>query len=206
MNDQRLFAIIPATGLSLRMGVPKLLMPWNGKTMIENLIDSLNQAGIFEIIVTVRSDNQKLQKVLNGLSVIPVIPELHPGDMKASVQNGLEFIQNQFHPTEDDGWLLTPADFPMISTETVSKLVSHWKQSDADIIIPTYQNRNGHPVLFKWELAKSVFEIPENKGINWVVGNPKWNIDKIPVEDSGIVQDIDTQEDYRKFQSPDSDG
>ncbi len=184
------------------MGVPKLLLAWNGKTIIENLLDSLNQAGISEIIVTVRLDDHKLQKVLDSLSVVPVIPEHPPEDMKASVQNGLEFIQNQFHPTEDDGWLLTPADFPMISTETVSKLVSNWNQSDADIIIPTYQNRNGHPVLFKWGLAKSVFEIPENKGINWVIGNPEWNIDKIPVDDPGIVQDIDTPEDYKKFQSP----
>ncbi len=199
MSSKRVFAIIPAAGVSQRMGKPKLLLSWNGQTIVEKLVNTIKQSGVFEILVVTRPDDVDLQTILKQLPVITVIPETPPEDMKASVQRGLERIEKQFNITDQDAWMLTPADYPLVQPSTVNTILNEWKHSEADILIPVYKGQKGHPILLKWKLAKNVFNLRENEGVNSVINDEKWVQQLVSVNDSGILQDIDTPEDYQKY-------
>jgi len=62
----RAFAIVPAAGLSRRMGAPKLLLPWGSATVIEAVVARWRASPVERIVVVVRRDDQPLQERLRG--------------------------------------------------------------------------------------------------------------------------------------------
>src|SRR5687767_3395037 len=102
------FAIIPAAGTSSRMGRPKLLLPWRGRTMIEQTIAAWQAGGVSDVIVVVRPDDSALQKVVVQAGAVTVVPPIAPPEMKDSVQFALADVAVRFSPRAEDVWLLAP--------------------------------------------------------------------------------------------------
>jgi len=67
MNN--IHSIVLAAGESKRMGKPKMLLPFNGKTMIENVIGNIRKAGMVNITVVIGAEKEKLPLILKQLSV-----------------------------------------------------------------------------------------------------------------------------------------
>lgn len=202
-----LIAIIPAAGLSRRMGVPKLLLPWRGTTVIESLVSELQAAGVGRIYVVMRAADQALQTAVTARGAIPVIPEIDPPDMRSSVEAGLRAahgLQNSSVPDNtingaltSPSWLLIPADHPLISRNTVDALRSGWVPETRQILIPTYAGQRGHPTLFTGHFTREVPQIPAGSGLNRLVSQHSAAIREIPVNDPGVTLDLDTPADYQ---------
>ena len=60
LSATRSFAIVPAAGQSVRMGRPKLQLPWGETTVIETVLDAWRQSGISHLVMTVRDDDTEL--------------------------------------------------------------------------------------------------------------------------------------------------
>lgn len=67
----RAFAIVPAAGLSRRMGAPKLLLPWGSATVIEAVVARWRASPVERIVVVVRRDDQPLQDRLRRQQTEP---------------------------------------------------------------------------------------------------------------------------------------
>ena len=63
-----LFAIVPAAGLSRRMGQPKLVMDLGGKTVIERLLTTLSHPAVDETIVVIRRGDDGLARAIASLN------------------------------------------------------------------------------------------------------------------------------------------
>ena len=203
MATPNLMAIIPAAGLSRRMGQPKLLLPWRGATVISHLVEELKAAGINQIFVVVRSNDSALTAAVTDAGATAVHPETDPPDMRASVEFGLRIAYGPAQATQsaaDDllrsGWLLIPADHPIVSRGTVAALQTYWIAGRRQIIVPTFDGRRGHPTLFSSDFVREVFQIPHDCGLNWLVKHNAQFIREVPVADPGVVTDLDTKEDY----------
>ena len=90
---RRLFALIPAAGRSRRMGTSKLLLPWQGTTVIEHLIGTLTRPGIAAVVIVVRPDDHALQETVQRTHAIIIIPDHEPPEMRDSVEIGLRAIR-----------------------------------------------------------------------------------------------------------------
>lgn len=90
MSQPSLIAIIPAAGLSRRMGQPKLLLPWRGTTVIANLVGELRAAGLSQILVVVRSSDDALASAVSSTGATLIQPPNDPPDMRTSVEIGLK--------------------------------------------------------------------------------------------------------------------
>ena len=197
-----LFAIVPAAGLSRRMGQPKLVMDLAGKTVIERLLTTLSHPAIGETIVVFRQGDTDLADTLASLSVSHVNcvqPEIDPPDMRSSVEHGLEAVRRRHAPQPDDGWLLIPADHPVLDREVLDELVEAWQTTDEEILVPQHGKKNGHPAFFRWSIAARLGEIPNDKGLNWLRTAPGIRMRKLPVTSDSILIDLDTPEDYRRI-------
>lgn len=205
MANLPFLAIIPAAGLSRRMGQPKLLLPWRGSTVIANLVGELRGAGVSQILVVMRSSDLALQSAVEAAGATPVIPPADPPDMRSSVQLGLQaarwFADQQILPTDatacQNGWLLIPADHPIVSRETIDTLHRAWNPGMRQILIPTHEGQRGHPTLFSADFAPEVTTIPPDRGLNWLVRQNSQSIREVPVSDPGVLIDLDTPEDYQ---------
>lgn len=196
MTTRRLFAIVPAAGRSRRMGTHKLLLTLGTETVIQRLVRGLSSQGITKIVIVARRDDVLLKKHLADLQVDLVQPESDPPDMKSSVQYALRWIEEHYQPEEEEGWLLVPADHPVLEQSVIDELCQSWERCPADVMIPTYQNRKGHPTFFRWSLAGEIFRLSEEQGINalWQSRNIQPYLQECDVPE--ILLDLDTPEDF----------
>ena len=197
MPTPSFFAIIPAAGHSRRMGQPKLLLPWRGTTVIAHLVGELRAAGIPRVFVVLRSDDEALYSAVVAANAVPLQPPTDPPDMRSSVEYGLNIAAKDLANPTDGGWLLVPADHPIVSRTTVTALQRAWQPEVRQILIPTFDGQRGHPTLFSCDFSREVAAIPADCGLNWLVRQNANSIREVPVTDSGVLVDLDTPEDYQ---------
>jgi len=192
----QLFAVIPAAGLSKRMGEPKLLLPLGNASLILRLLNVLAAVEVNATVVVARFSDDALAAEVRKSSALLVQPQVNPPDMRASVSQALCQIEEQFAPQPDDGWLLIPADHPVLDEELLTELITAWNSSTADILLPTYQQRRGHPTFFRWQLSREIDALPDNCGLNRLVANHAENLQEVAVDNPAVLIDIDTPADY----------
>ena len=196
----RMFALIPAAGRSRRMGTSKLLLPWQGTTVIEYLIATLTRADIAAVVIVMRPDDVALQAVVQRTSAVAVIPDHEPPDMRDSVEIGLRAIRQRFAPTDEDAWLLIPADHPLLEAEVLDGLLTRWSRRDGEALLPMFQSKRGHPTLLSWSLAARVEQLPPDVGGNALLRSPATLVTEWPTDRESVLADLDTPEDYAYWQ------
>ncbi len=193
----RSFGIIPAAGLSRRMGRPKLLMPWGQGCVIDHVLQAWCESDVSKVLITVRADDELLLEQCRGHDVEVVILDPAPLDMKASVQGALEFVGEHECPCDEDVWMLAPADMPRLSTRLINHVLHAHEPASPAIVAPEAGSRKGHPVLFPWKLAGRVHQLAVSEGIREL-----WNQHAgrtIAWEDGISLDDIDTPDDYNRL-------
>lgn len=200
-RPQQMFAVVPAAGLSRRMGQSKLLLNLAGVPIIERVLRALEHPAITNRRVVVRQTDLPLQAHVARLGATLAIPQTDPPDMRASVTLALEEIQNQFSPADDDGWLLAPADRPVLDQALIDQLMGHWQSTQAKILVPRCGARRGHPTLFRWSVAKLVPQIPADRSLNWLLRELATDVTELPVESQAVLTDLDTPEDYARLKA-----
>ncbi|MBS0206319.1 MAG: nucleotidyltransferase family protein [Planctomycetes bacterium] len=198
-HSARMFAVIPAAGLSRRMGQPKLLLKLAGLSIIERLLQALDSPLITERHVVVRPGDAALQAEVMRLNASLDLPPDDPPDMRASVAFALNVIEQKYAPCDNDGWLLVPADHPVLDRRLIEILLQTWQSVQPAILVPRRGTRRGHPTLFRWSLARAVANIPVDRGLNWLLREHAADVTELPVDSDAAVTDLDTPEDYRRL-------
>lgn len=192
----RLFAVIPAAGQSRRMGRPKLLLDFGGRTVIRRLLDVLDRPDVADRIVVVRPDDELLRAEVAAAGARIVQPEVPPPEMRQSVEAALAEIRRVHDLGREDGWLLIPGDHPLVSSALLDELIAAWRRMRPGILVPVAGGRRGHPVLFSWELAVEVAALPPDCGLNRLLRERQDRVRELPVADRGALLDLDTPADY----------
>jgi molybdenum cofactor cytidylyltransferase len=181
------------------MGRPKLLLLLGSDTVIGRMLALVRRPEIGATIVVVRPDDEPLRAAVADGGAIALQPDVAPEEMRHSVEYALRYIQSQFQPGPDDGWLLAPADHPLLDAAVLNQLIAAWRESRAGIVIPTYRGKRGHPTIFPFRLATEVFDLPADAGLNRLVKAHADEIDQIDVNSPGVVSDLDTPDDYERL-------
>jgi molybdenum cofactor cytidylyltransferase len=180
--------LILAAGESRRMGQPKALLPLNGQTFVQNLIDILN-AFCDEVVVVLGHNPEPIRRAI-GDSAIVVINHNYCLGQFSSMQTGLKAL-----PANIDGLLFTLVDHPAPMPSTVMSLIS----LDAPISIPVYYGRKGHPVFFRRDVLTEFMGISPDSQASVVSRRHAMETRLVSVEDPGILDDIDDPEALRLF-------
>lgn len=197
---QRVFAIVPAAGHSRRMGQPKLLLEVNGRTVIRGLVDALQRGGVSAVYVLVRESDAALQAELEGTGAHVVLTADTP-DMRASVAALLEIVRQEQSPGDNDGWLLAPADHPLLQAAVIAELLAARCLGVSEILVPSHQGRRGHPTYFSWDFAERVASLSDGLGVNQLLKDFAGAILQIPVASADILVDLDTPADLERLRA-----
>jgi molybdenum cofactor cytidylyltransferase len=191
------FAIIPAAGKSARMGRSKLLLPWQGRTLLETVLHEWLRSDITRVVIVVRPGDHDVIDRLANWDVDVVVPKTAPAEMRDSVGLALDHIAERYAPSADDVWLLAPADLPRLSAQTVNQLLVAHRFADPSILVPIASGRRGHPVLFPWTLAAAVSQLPADRGVNALL--ERFATRELPVASDAGFDDLDEPADYRRL-------
>ena len=196
MSLIRSFAIVPAAGLSVRMGRPKLLLPWRGVTVIQHVLATWTASRIWRVVVVVRPGDVDLATVCRKPGVDVVVPATAPSEMKVSIEHALRHVEQTYRPAANDVWLLAPADIPGICTSTIDQLLISHRDLGPAITVPLHEGRRGHPVLFPWPLAREVSGLADDEGVNVLLR--RHPVQEIVCPQAVVLDDLDTPDDYRR--------
>ncbi len=179
------------------MGCPKLLLPWRTTTVVEHMLQVWRASQVVHVILVVRADDGALADAGRRSGADIVLADPPPPDMKASVLAGLAHAANLYAPNEGDAWLLAPADMPMYTPATIDRVIEEAKGWREHIVVPCYAGQRGHPVLFPWRMAAAAAALAPDVGLNQLLKENA--VREVDVFDQGVLADLDTVEDYRKW-------
>ncbi|MBR5641788.1 MAG: nucleotidyltransferase family protein [Firmicutes bacterium] len=198
----RFVAVVPAAGLSSRMGSFKPLMDLNGKALICRTLNSLRAGGAEKICVVTGHRAEELEAAIAAPDVCFVRnPDYASTGMLESVQLGLKAIfpelsegrRNTAEPTSYGAIFILPGDIPLVCPETMQALKSAAK-GGAQIVRPSHNGRAGHPVLLS---QKTAYELLSYTGPDGLRGFLKGHLPEtifVETDDSAIHADADTPE------------
>jgi len=173
------------------MGAFKPLLPFGDKTVIECCIDYLREGGVNEIIVVVSHRADEVRQKLAGLPVSFVInPDPH-SEMGASIAAGIETLSESAKAT-----LIALTDHPAVPATVVKTLIAAWTNG-ARLVVPTWQNRGGHPVLIDLSFKSELLTLSSSGGLRAFFQNHPASVQRIEVDSPFIARDMDTWDDYR---------
>lgn len=188
--SEKIAGIILAAGESRRMGSPKALLPLRDGTFLSVL------AGAFKpfcdpIIVVFGFDAENASRHAPEGCIAVTNPDYRQG-MLTSLQAGIRQTGMWASGEGPDAVLFTLVDHPAIKPETIAALLA----AHAPIAIPRYENRRGHPVLMRREIAIGYLAEPDTAKVRDLIDRNSQIISYVDVDDPGICDDIDDPELY----------
>lgn len=186
MND--VAAILLAAGQSRRLGAFKPLLPFGDKSVIQCCIDCLREGGANPIVVVLGHRADEIREWIKDVTIaINPDPE---SEMGASIAAGISTL-----PETAEAVVIALVDHPAIPASIVATLISEW-QSGARIVIPTYQDRGGHPVLVDLTFKTELLNLDRTGGLRSFFAGNQNEVKRLPVDSPFIARDMDTWDDY----------
>ena len=183
-------AVLLAAGMSSRMGSCKQLLPLGGRPFVVRCLDSINQAGIKDVVVVVGAC---LEDVVDAVCSLPVRIVVNPdpdSDMASSARLGVKAVSRAA-----TGVFVCLSDHPLVSPGTYRSLMLRHAREPEAILVPVHAGRKGHPTLFPYRLLDGM---TETQTLRDVIGAHPELIRLVDVPDGGVTVDIDTPEDYKE--------
>jgi molybdenum cofactor cytidylyltransferase len=194
MRSTEIGIVLLAAGASSRMGEPKQLLHFEGKTFLEKAIESAVQSDAEHVVVVLGANEKAILRKLN-ISQYHVVsnPNWEKG-MSESLKVGLEFLLKK---TELDAVLVLLVDQPHVNASLINQLIEAFLMKDKGIVACKYGSTIGVPCLFDKKYFPEIFALKEQQGAKKIIYQ---YLDETSLIDfpMGAI-DIDTQEDYQEL-------
>jgi molybdenum cofactor cytidylyltransferase len=191
-------AAILSAGESSRMGRPKALLPIDGARFIDKIVTSLRLTRIGKIMVVLGHNAAEMRQKISDLQVDLVInPDYKQGQLSSLVA-AIRSIETGDDAERVDGILVHLVDHPYVNADLVNLMIDRFYETKKLIVVPRYQNRRGHPVIFSRALFGELLAAPLDRGAKAVVHAHRAETLEIDTNEEGAIIDIDTPEEYRR--------
>src|SRR5215475_16114016 len=142
------------------MGQAKALLPIRGRTFLESILTAIRESAVTDSVVVLGHHREQIQAALQ-LDHAVFNPDYEKG-MITSIQTGIRAL-----PASAQGALLFLVDHPVVQVTTIDLLIEKFEPNR--IVLPTFEGRRGHPVLFARSILDEIMELPASSGANLVV-------------------------------------
>lgn len=178
--------------MSTRMGTIKPLMPFGESTLLETVIANLRASDVSEIVLVLGASAEEICRKVSLDQIKIVVNENFRDGMATSLRCGVAQVTG-------DAALVVLADQPLVKTGTINQLIREYREKKPQIAIPVYSGFRGNPVLLDRSVFPEILGLSGDIGCRAIFGGHGENILKVPVEDVGVLLDIDTPQDLEKL-------
>ena len=190
-------AVILSAGESSRMGRPKALLPIDGVRFVEKIVSALKSTDVGNIIVVLGHNAEEMRQKISDLPVTILINHDYKQGQLSSLQVAISHLESSSEGSPVDGILVHLVDHPYISTTLVDLMIKRFYETKKLIVVPRFQGRRGHPVIFARALFSELLAAGPGQGAKPVVHAHRDDTLEIDTKDEGVLIDIDTPEEYR---------
>lgn len=189
--------IILAAGASTRMGQPKQLLLYQGRSLLRHTVESAIASVCKPIIVVLGANAEQIRSEVNQPSIqIVENPQWNLG-MSSSMRSGILALAN--YSDSIDAAVIAVCDQPFISADIINGLVSAYDSTKKPIVASQYAETLGVPALFSRQFFSELAELNESIGAKHLIKKYRDRVLAFPFPQGKI--DIDTPQEYEQLQA-----
>ena len=149
--------IILAAGASERMGMPKLLLPFEDTTSLGATIATVEATRLDRVVVVTGFGAEMVEASIEARrSLIVTNPDYRRGNM-SSLLVGVDA------DPDAAAFILVPGDQPGMRREVVNDMVTLWEERNPWAAVTDYRDRSGHPMLISAAAIEELRRFPGEK-------------------------------------------
>lgn len=185
-------ALVLAAGGSRRLGEPKQLLPYRGRTLLDETLDTARACGFAELLVTLGGSATEIRAAvdLSGVRVVEN-PDFGTG-CGSSIRSAVPFVTT-------DRLVLLLGDQPRVRTSDARRVAA----VDTPIGVCRYSDGLGHPFLFQRSVFPSLAGLHGDKAVWKLLHSRLYPVTEVPV-DGPVPIDVDTRVDYERLLAQDT--
>jgi molybdenum cofactor cytidylyltransferase len=186
-----LSAVILSGGASQRMGSPKALLPYQGRPFLEHLITVTSHPKIGARRIVLGAHAELIADAVRlAADEVVINAEWEKGQL-SSIQAGMRSL-----PAGTDGMILCLIDHPLISATLVDELIERFYSGSKTppIVLPVYQGKRGHPVIFSSGVYEELMTAPLEQGARSVVWAHAREVAEVVTSEQGCVLNLNDPE------------
>lgn len=194
LSRPQIHPLLLAAGKSERMGRPKPFLILSGRTFVEQILAALQAGGLPRVTIVTNPAHSDRYRALD----LPAARLVHNPDpdqgMLSSLKIGLRSL-----PPEVTHAMVCLVDMPGLRSATVRELTTMVKAMPGKILIPTHDARTGHPTIFPRTVFEDLLAWQGPEGARGFIDSKEALVERIPVDDPGILTDLDTPDEFEEF-------
>lgn len=181
--------LVLAAGGSQRLGAPKQLLPYNGRTLLDHVLATARACDFDQLLCVIGGAADEIRAHVN-LSGAQIVENQHFGE---GCSSSIAAALNAVDPRADV-LVLMLGDQPGVTAQTVRTLLAG--RGHAPLAACAYEDGRGHPLAFTSATFSELQQLHGDKGV-WKLLDRRAD-DVVDVSVPGpIPRDVDTEEDYR---------
>jgi molybdenum cofactor cytidylyltransferase len=187
--------IILAAGRSARLGSPKQLLSYRGKTLLQHSIDTALESMASQILVVLGSKKDSIKKEIEQTQIFILENSSWESGMASSISCGITNLQ--IIAPESEAVILMVCDQPFVNAKLLNNLITKHKDSKQSIVASSYANTLGTPALFHKSLFVELLALQGESGAKSLIKKYSQQVGFVSFDQGSI--DIDTRENYRNL-------
>ncbi|HAA29615.1 MAG TPA: 4-diphosphocytidyl-2C-methyl-D-erythritol synthase [Cyanobacteria bacterium UBA8553] len=197
MKSSSVGLIILAAGASTRMGTPKQLLLYQGRSFVRHIAEVAIASVCHPITIVLGANAQQIKPEVSQLLVQVVENPQWSQGMSSSLRVGIEALNTVSQNL--DAVVITLCDQPFVSSKILNRIVETYHSTGQLIIASEYAGTLGVPALFSRTLFSELMDLKHTEGAKKIIIKHKNEVFSVPFPDGSI--DIDTPNDYEQLQT-----
>ena len=186
--------IILAAGSSSRLGLPKQLLEFNGRSLLRHAGDVAIGARSAEVLAVIGFESDRMKHELDDLPVRILKNDRWEEGIASSIRLGLTSL-----PKETQAAVLMLCDQPFVNSELLVRLISSCTPAKP-IAAAGYGGTSGVPACFDHAIFPELLKLQGDSGAKSIIRHDPSRTATLPFPDAAI--DIDTMFDFKKHLTP----
>lgn len=174
---------------------PKILLHFNGKTLLQHIINQVQPINDSTLLVVTGCYHQQLEPILAAQQIPFVFNKQWEEGMGTSIQNGIKHIQQHYATAHNV--IILVCDQPYISAGLLQQMIDTQQHTGKGIVACAYNDTTGTPVLFDKKYFNQLALLQGPYGAKKMMGEFMNDLISISFAEGAI--DIDTPDDYEQL-------
>ncbi|MCC3155048.1 nucleotidyltransferase family protein [Hymenobacter sp. BT770] len=182
--------LLLAAGASSRMGQPKQLLPYRGRTLLRHAAETAVATGCAPVVLVTGAVHEALVAEVADLPVQVVRNLAWETGMASSIRVGLAAAA----PAQPTAFLIMLSDQPLVTPALLRQLIAQQQRTHAPVVAAAYGDTLGVPAVFDRTMLPALQQLKGAQGAGLLIKSLGAAVGRVPFP--GGLMDVDTPEQY----------
>ena len=190
MKPGSMVGVVLGAGRSKRFGAPKQLLPFEGTTLLGQVVRNANASNLDQVVVVLGRASEELRASVDFGRAEVVENVAYGTGCASSLLAGMD--------AADEGCealMLLLGDQPGVKAEFIDFVLAEWRRERPWASVTSYREKLGHPFIFARQAFDDLRELHGDKAVWKLIEAYPDRVLRVEIE-ATLPPDVDTPEDY----------